>query len=101
TSGQTWLSGGSDERGSGAATDAYLLESAFSFPRGHTVFGRIERADKNELFEPGSALADQVFQGGKLSLGYIYDFAATLHFKYSIGALVSKYSMPTALESSY
>jgi len=98
---QTTLAWGRNEPSSGAATDAYLLESAFSFPRGHTVFGRIERADKNELFEPGSALADQVFQVGKLSLGYIYDFAATLHFKYSIGALVSKYSMPTALESSY
>jgi hypothetical protein len=65
------------------------------------VFGRIERAGKNELFDSSSPLADETFEVGKLSLGYIYDFPAAGHFRVGIGGLVSKYSLPGELEPFY
>ena len=98
---QTMLAWGCNAASTGTTTDSYLLESAVSFLKTHTVFGRIERSDKNELFEPGSPLADETFRVGKLSLGYIYDFPPVGHFKMGIGGLVSKYSLPGELDSSY
>jgi hypothetical protein len=34
-------------------------------------------------------------------VGYLYDFPRDSHFKFGIGGLVSKYSLPSALASSY
>jgi hypothetical protein len=98
---QTTLAWGRNAASTGTTTDSTLLESAVSFSKTHTVFGRIERSDKNELFDQGSPLADETFQVGKLSLGYIYDFPTDGHFKFGIGGLVSKYSLPGALETFY
>jgi hypothetical protein len=98
---QTTLAWGRNAAGHGTATNAYLLESAIRTSKTHTFFGRAERADKNELFLPGTALAQETFRVGKLSLGYLYDFPSDSHFKFGIGGLVSKYSLPSALESSY
>jgi hypothetical protein len=67
----------------------------------HTFFARAERTDKNELFPAGDPLADQTFRASKLSLGYVYDFPRDGHFKFGVGGLVSRYSLPSALESSY
>lgn len=101
TNWQTTLAWGRNAASTGATTDSYLLESAVAFSRTHTVFGRFERADKNELFMQGSPLADETFQVGKLSLGYSYDFPAGGHFKFGIGGLVSKVSLPGELENFY
>ena len=49
----------------------------------------------------GSPLTDESFRVGKLSLGYIYDFPAEGHFKFGVGGLVSKYSLPGELETFY
>lgn len=98
---QTMLAWGRNTASTGTTTDSILLESAIAFSRTHTVFGRLERADKNELFDHESPLADQIFRVGKLSLGYIYDFHAQNHFKIGIGGLVSKYSLPGEIQPSY
>jgi len=62
---------------------------------------RAERTDKNELFPAGGPLADRTFRAGKLSLGYVYDFPRDGHLKIGVGGLVSRYSLPSELESSY
>jgi len=98
---QTTFAWGRNAASTGVTTNSTLLESTVSFSKTHTVFGRFERSDKNELFEPSSPLADETFRVGKLSLGYIYDFPAMSHFKFGLGGLVSKYSLPGELESSY
>src|SRR5882724_3474175 len=98
---QTMLAWGRNAASTGDTTDSYLLESAVAFSKTHTVFGRFERADKNELFPQGSLLAEETFGASKLSLGYIYDFLADGHFKFGIGGLVSKYSLPGELETFY
>jgi hypothetical protein len=98
---QTTLAWGRNAASTGVTTSSTLLESTVSLSRTHTVFGRVERSDKNELFEPGSPLAGEVFTVGKLSLGYIYDFPAMGQFKFGLGGLVSKYSLPNEIEPSY
>ena len=98
---QTLLAWGRNAASTGTTTDAWLLESAVVIRETHTVFARIERAEKNELFEPGSALAEEIFHVGKLSAGYLYDFPAGSHLKFGIGALASAYALPAALQSSY
>ena len=98
---QTTLAWGRNAASTGTTTDSILLESAVTFSKTHTVFGRVERSDKNELFDQASPLAGETFQVGKLSLGYIYDFPAMGHFKMGIGGLVSKYSLPDELKTFY
>jgi len=98
---QTMLAWGRNAASTGDTTDSYLLESAVAFSKTDTVCGRFERADKNELFPQGSLLAEETFGASKLSLGYIYDFLADGHFKFGIGGLVSKYSLPGELETFY
>jgi hypothetical protein len=98
---QTTLAWGRNAANTGVTTSSTLLESTVSFSETHTVFGRLERSDKNELFGPGSPLAEEIFRVAKLTLGYLYDFPAAGHFKFGIGALVSKYSLPAELDSAY
>ena len=98
---QTTLAWGRNAASHGTATNAYLLESAIRTSKTHTFFGRAERAHKNELFLPGTALAQETFRVGKLSLGYLYDFPSDSHFKFGIGGLVSRFSLPSELQSTY
>lgn len=76
------------------ATNAYLLESAYKTDA-HTVFGRAELADKDEL------VPDNTYRIGKLSLGYVYDVPLGQHFKAGIGGLVSRYRIPSELKDEY
>jgi uncharacterized cupredoxin-like copper-binding protein len=98
---QTTFAAGRNAKSTGATTDAYLLESAISVAKAHTFFGRAERTDKDELFTAGSPLENQTFRVSKLTVGYIYDFATEGHYRLGIGWLVSGYSIPSELESTY
>jgi uncharacterized cupredoxin-like copper-binding protein len=98
---QTTLAWGRNAKTGHHATDAYLLESAVTLSKSHTFFGRAERTDKDELFPEGDPLAGETFRVGKFSLGYIYDFPIERHLKIGVGGLVSRYSLPSVLESSY
>jgi len=100
-SSQTTFAWGRNAPSQGDPTNAFLLESAVRMGQTQTVFARAERADKNELFPAGDALADQTFRVGKLTLGYVYDFLRNDHFKVGVGGLVSRYSLPSALEPIY
>ena len=98
---QTTLAWGRNKPSHGEATDAYLLESAVQFARSHTFFGRLERADKNELFLEGDPLEHETFRVGKLTGGYIYDVLTSRHFKLGVGGLASWYSLPGELQAAY
>ena len=100
---RTTLAWGRDQNRSpttSRSTDAVLLESALSLGR-HTVFGRAERADKDELFLPPSPLAGRAFTVSKLSLGYAYAIPVSAHYTVEFGGLVSAYGLPSALEPAY
>jgi hypothetical protein len=98
---QTTFAWGRNAPSHGDATDAFLLESAVRMAQTHNFFARAERADKNELFPVGDPLADQTFRVGKFTLGYAYDFPSDGHHKIGVGGLVSRYSLPSALEPTY
>jgi len=93
---QTTAAWGRNASSHGVDTDAWLLESAISFSRTHTFFARAERADKTDLLP-----SEEKFTVGKLSAGYVYDFALHKHVKAGVGGLVSGYSLPGGLEPSY
>ena len=71
---QTTFAFGHNSPSSGAGSNAWLLESALKPALAHTLFARLERVDKDELFLPGEPLFGHSFTIEKLSVGYIYDF---------------------------
>jgi hypothetical protein len=98
---QTTFAWGRNAASTDTTTDSYLLESAVTIRKTHTVFGRAERSDKNELFGQGSPLAGQVFPVDKLTLGYVYDLPAIHHYQFGVGGLVSAYVLPSELDPFY
>ena len=99
---QTTFAWGRDENQPGNTSDAFLLESAASFSR-HTFFGRAENVDKDELFsdQPTSPFFGRTFNVSKFSFGYFYTLPIGRPFALDLGGLVSKYALPSALDSTY
>ncbi|HJW54146.1 MAG TPA: hypothetical protein VJ577_02635 [Burkholderiaceae bacterium] len=93
---QTLLAAGrSGKRDDGSSADtAYLLESSLRFKTADVVFGRLERAAGEELFNDRTALYGQRFNATRASLGYVHDFVASGAVRLGIGALVSKRFIP-------
>ncbi len=85
----------------GPALHGWLAETALRWADRHTVFGRVEREDENELFAEASPLHDQVIPVGKLSLGYQYELPVARAFRAAIGGLASAYAYPDRLEPAY
>ena len=98
---QTTFAYGRNDNAPGRVLDAYLVESAARWADKHTVFGRAERVEKDELFAEGEPLEGAAFLVGKLSLGYRYDFAKQKHGRWGVGGLVSVYALPAALRPAY
>lgn len=99
---QTTGAWGRNEKQPGTTTDAFLVDSAVSHGP-HTVFGRVENVDKDELFanDHDSPLHDRVFNVTKASLGYAYTFALPKRIYMDLGALVSRYDLPRAIRPVY
>jgi hypothetical protein len=108
---QTTLAWGRNDREGGEVTDALLLESSATCRR-HTLFGRAERLENDELFGHGhegevpdghlSELSEAgVFTVGKLSLGYIYDALLGESWRGGIGLLGSVAVVPDDLKEAY
>ena len=80
--------------------NAWLVESAIGWKQ-HTLFGRIENDQKNELFEAPHPLTGRAFDVSKFSLGYVYDIPVAEHLKLGFGAVGSLYALPSTLDASY
>jgi hypothetical protein len=80
---------------------AVLLESTVVFHDTHTIFARAENVEKDELFISPDPRAGQIYNVGKVSAGYIYDFPRWHHFKFGVGGLGSAYILPASLTSTY
>ena len=101
---QTTLAWGQNHKispGGSARLPGWLLESTLVAHERHTVFGRFEQVDNDELFHDDEPFAGQTFRVRKLTLGYIYDFAKTGQVAWGIGGLVGLYDAPSALDSVY
>jgi hypothetical protein len=113
---QTTFAWGRNDRTPGTSTNSFLLESAATRDR-HTVFGRVERQQNDELFGDAGAApageasagdppvsdirAGRVFDVGKVSLGYIYDFVHHANLRSGVGLLGSVAFVPGELKSVY
>lgn len=97
---QTTFAWGEDRNSPGKNLDGYLLETALRVARTHTIFGRAERVGKDELFDSGPQ-AGNAFTVGKVSLGYIYDFARWKHGQLGVGGVGSLLIVPSALKPVY
>lgn len=98
---QTTFAWGQDANSPGHTLNGYLLESTVQLCLTHTFFGRAERVQKDELFLPPSPFVNEVFTVNKLSVGYLYEFAAWHHAKPGIGILMSTYALPSDVQSAY
>ena len=99
---QSLIAWGRDQNLPGHTLDAYLAETAASFGR-HTLFGRAEWAEKDELFDddPTNLLYRRVFDVAKLSVGYFYTLPIRGGVAADVGGLVSKYDLPSSLTPYY
>jgi hypothetical protein len=87
-------------RKEGRNQDGGLLEATWWSGHRHTVFARAELVEKDELFEE-EPLSHEIFTVGKLSVGYVYDFARVGPIDLGIGALGSLFLIPDGLKPSY
>lgn len=98
---QTTFAWGLNSKRPGKDTNALLLESAVTAQQKHTVFGRLERVEKDDLFLPGDPLAGSIFTVGKASIGYSYRFLQWKQIGLDAGGLMSAYAVPGELQPVY
>jgi hypothetical protein len=98
---QTTFAWGRNIQHPGPDLDGFLLESLVNFQETHTVFGRAENVQKDELFSPGDPRKGDVFRVTKISAGYIYDFPKWQHVRFGLGGLGSVHILPSSLTSTY
>ena len=81
--------------------DAFTAEAAASLAERHTVFGRAERVEKDELFLEPDPRAGQIFKVGELSVGYRNDFWRQGRITAGLGAAGTLSFVPDELHSTY
>ena len=101
--GTTLAWGRNDKRGEGASRklDGWLLESTLEVSARHTIFGRVERVENDELLDHHDPRAGTSYRVGKASIGYLFDFARTGPVQWGVGGLVSGYDIPADLRGDY
>jgi hypothetical protein len=97
---QTTLAWGRDHDQPGNTLDGVLLESAVNLGR-HTLFGRLEDVQKDDLFLAPSPLAGQVFRVAEASLGYVYDIPIAEHLALGLGLQGTVNLLPSPLQPAY
>jgi hypothetical protein len=97
---QTTFAWGRNDKNPGDVTNALLLESALQW-NAHTIFGRIEYTEKDELFGENEPLHHETFGVSKFSLGYVYDIPVTQHVKLGLGAVGSAHAFSSELDPHY
>ena len=98
---QTLLAWAQNRNDPGRNLDAFLLESALRLQDRHTILGRAENVEKDELFREGDPLEHRKFTVTKLSLGYLYDFPKLGPVRLGVGGIGSVHLLPGALEPAY
>jgi hypothetical protein len=83
-------------------TNGFLVESVLAFAGKNYVTGRAELADKDELF-PNELFSnhDASFRVGAYTIGYTRDIGVFHHLRTGIGANLTAYSIPGAIQTAY
>jgi len=95
---------GHNEKSEGHAVSSWLAESVLQFGGGHYITGRAEIVDKDELFAEQNvppAIEHGVFRVKALTLGYSRDVLTSRTVVGALGANVTFYSVPSAIEPYY
>ncbi|HEY6814962.1 MAG TPA: hypothetical protein VI168_05435 [Croceibacterium sp.] len=91
----------SKDRLPGPTLTAWLAEASWDFAERHTLFGRIENAENDELFpDHADPLHDQAFRVSKFQAGYAYTLPLG-PFGLSLGGSVAAFAKPDALDAAY
>jgi len=98
---ETTMAWGQNRNRPGATLDAWTAESAVQLRGKHTVFARLERAKKDELFPEGDPHQGQIYGVGSMLAGYRWDFVRCPHGSIGLGALGSISSVPATIRDVY
>ena len=98
---ETTLAWGRNRNRPGRVLDAFSAEAAARWQDRHTLFGRWERVEKDELFPEGDPRAGRPFTVAKASLGYRYDLWQIEHWTAGIGVVGTVAMLPFDLISAY
>lgn len=85
----------------GETLHAWLGEATYDLSDRHSLFGRFELTDNDELFGHNDPLGDQIFRVGKGTLGYAYRLPIKGPVGVAIGGSASLYTKPEALDAAY
>ena len=98
SSGEAWSTsviwGRNHKTGTNRDTDAWLIESVFPATRKDFLTGRFEVADKDDLLP-------EAFRVKAITAGYTRDLATRSNLETGIGANVTGYIIPTAVQPAY
>jgi hypothetical protein len=83
----------------GANLNGYLLESTLRFLWRDYAFTRLELVDKDELFP--QAMVHPAYRIGAYTFGGVRDLVQTRAWQLGLGADVTVYSKPAALDAAY
>ena len=97
---QTTLAWGRNRNRPGRMLDAVLVESALE-RKPLTWLARVERVEKDELFDEGDPLADRTFTVGRLTGGFFHDAAGPGPVVGGIGGTLGVALLPDALTAAY
>jgi hypothetical protein len=85
----------------GPTLTAWLAEASWDIAERHTLFGRFENADNDELFpDHDDPLHDQAFRVSKFQAGYAYTLPLG-PFGLALGGSVAAFAKPAALDAVY
>lgn len=86
----------------GHATSALLAEANWDVTARHSLFGRIESVNNDELFpDHADPLHDVAFRVTKLQIGYAYRLPLGSDFNLALGGALSGFLKPAALDAVY
>ena len=86
----------------GPTLTAWLAEASWDITDRHTLFGRIENVENDELFpDHADPLHDQAFRVSKIQAGYAYTLPLADVFAVSFGGSVARFFKPDALDAAY
>lgn len=92
---------GRNQNSPGHALNGALLETTVQIDDRHVLFSRGEYAAKDELFLAPNPKAHEIFNVGKLDLGYIYQFPLIPYTLWGLGFVGSASFVPKSIQSSY
>jgi hypothetical protein len=98
---QTTIAWGRNRNLPGLTLDAFLVESAVTTALRHTFLGRIEFAEKDELFLEEDPLHGRAFDVARAGVGYLFDASLWEHAALGFGVYGTVSLVPEEIEPAY